>query len=489
MKGLIAIIEALSSDEKRDFLVQLQRKNRRTDTKNLKLFKLIDAGKTDNLDIVLYGKVAKNSFHALCKRLQDNLIDFVASRSFDGETSEELEILKLLLASRIFFEKNQNRIAVKTLEKAEKFAKQTDVYSILNEIYHTKIQYAHLNAKDSLKESISASEENMKLYQQDFQLNRAYAVIKSALKSRSDLSVHEIIHDVFVKYGITINTDLTYKSLFQLMEITVEAAKLQSDYYTFSPFIMELYEVVSRKGIVKEKHRYYHISILNLLAVTNFRNKRFDLSIEFCRKMESEMKMDKGVFYKQFLNKLVIVKALNYNYTGKAQVAIALLNTYKSESLDVRILLVMCYFQQNAYSDAYETIMKLNHSDVWYEKKMGWVWVLKKSILEILILIELDKLDLVLLRLLSFKRKFTVKLKKMGELRVLTFMSLVTRYYENPNEVTTEKFHVEVERSFSWIGKEQEDIFVMSFYAWLKAKMLNKEMYKVTLQMVANTED
>ena len=60
MNGIIAIISTLTQDEKQEFLLHLRRKNRRTDTKNEKLFKLIDTGKTDDLDIQLYGKPARN---------------------------------------------------------------------------------------------------------------------------------------------------------------------------------------------------------------------------------------------------------------------------------------------------------------------------------------------------------------------------------------------------------------------------------------------
>jgi len=95
----------------------------------------------------------------------------------------------------------------------------------------------------------------------------------------------------------------------------------------------------------------------------------------------------------------------------------------------------------------------------------------KKNILELLLLIELDKQDLVFLRLERFKRRFSKKLKQLREKRVLTFIELVTLYYNNPKEVVSLAFAKEVEKSFVWLEKEHEDIFVMSFYAWLKAKM------------------
>lgn len=484
MRSLISIVNTLSTDEKQEFLLYLKRRNRRTDVKNEKLFKLIDAGRTDNLDVRLYGKSARNAFHALCKRLQDSLIDFVASKSFAGETSEELEILKLLLASRIFFEKRQDRIAFKTLEKAEKMALPLDLYSILNEIYHTKIQYAHLNPKWTVRTVIAASERNMRLYQQDFRLNRAYAVIKSRLRSTGTTTVQEVIQRTFSEFRIELNEALTYKSLFQLMELMATAAKLQRDFYSISPFVLELYSLVKKKGDIKNKHRYYHLNILNLLAITEFRNKRFADSIRFTEEMEMEMKAASKVYYKRFAEKLVTLKALNYNYTGHPTEAIAILNGFMGNSLDIDLLRVMCLFQQERFSEAYQIIKGFHHSDTWYEKKMGWIWVVKKNLIEILLLTDLDKFDLVLLRLDQFKRKFSKLLRDKGEERVLIFVDLISSYYTHPKQVTTAEFKDRVEHSFEWLESEQEDIFVMSFYAWLKSKMEAENLYGITLKLV-----
>ena len=145
MNAISAIINTMSLEEQREFLLFQQKKNRRSDTKNQTLFKLIAKGENQNLDQKLYGKPAKNSYHALCKRLQDALIDFVATKSFATESGAEMDIMKRLLAARIFFEHKQYKVAFRTLAQAEKKAQAIDIYSILTEIYHTKIQYAHLS--------------------------------------------------------------------------------------------------------------------------------------------------------------------------------------------------------------------------------------------------------------------------------------------------------------------------------------------------------
>ena len=173
MSSILPVIQQFSKEEQQEFARYLKQKNRRGDTKNLQLYKILLSENTEKIDEQLYGKPAKNAYHALHKRLQDTLIDFVATQSFKGETSEELDILRLLLAARIFFEQKQHKLALKTLAKAEQQALQFEMYAILTEIYHTKIQYAHLQTNTPLDILISVAKENLKYFNQEQHLTMA----------------------------------------------------------------------------------------------------------------------------------------------------------------------------------------------------------------------------------------------------------------------------------------------------------------------------
>lgn len=484
MNTLFQISQILSEENKSEFTGFLRKKNRRGDTKNIELFQLITTGNTKNLDVILYGKPAKNAYHALSKRLHDSLIDFVATKSFQGETSEELDILKLLLASRIFLENKQYKLGYKTLSKAEKKALHLDLYSILTEIYHTKIQYAHTNPDLTIKELIAVSQQNLTLFEREQQLNMAYATIKSKLKSDKPQSINEVIRNAFSDFEIELNQNLSYKSLFQLMSIAFSAAQIQSDFHQIESFMESVYEIVSRKTSPEEKHLYYLIEITLLMANTHFRNRNFNRSMEFSKQMEVHMQKNNRAYFNRFHEKLILIKALNLNYTGQYKQAITHLNSYKSESLDIALSKAMCLFQQNHFQDAYQILKNLTHSDRWYEKKIGWIWVLKKNIIEILLLMELNRLDLVLARLKSFERRFFKRLVQENEVRVIQFIKLIAFAYEQPKEIETSSFRERVQMSFTWKEASQEDVFVMSFYAWLKSKMEKEELYATTLQLV-----
>ena len=145
------------------------------------------------------------------------------------------------------------------------------------------------------------------------------------------------------------------------------------------------------------------------------------------------------------------------------------------------------YFYQNRFKDSYTIYKQLNRSDQFYEKQMGFLWVVKKEIIALLLLIELDKLDLVLQKQKAIHKKFYRKLNALGEERVIHFIKLAGIYYDNPQFATSTKFLDQVENSFKWVGVDREDLFAMSFYAWLKSKMEKRDLYVVTLELVNQT--
>ncbi|GAA4275869.1 hypothetical protein [Aquimarina mytili] len=492
MNIISSIIRTLSDEEKRSFIALLKQKNKRNDTKNIQLFKLLDtAEEVKNLDIKIYGKQSKGAFHALSKRLHDSLIDFVASKSLEGETSEEMEILKLLLASRIFFEQKQYRIAFKTLNKAEQKAKIYDLYSILNEIYYTKIQYAHLNTSLSLESLIHNFKNNKASIQQEENLNLFYATVQNKLiQHHQDFVV--VIQDALFKFGISTTQDLTFRSLFKILEITNKAAQASRDYYTILPFVEEAYTQINTKEDLIDKHLFYHIQILYYVANAYFRNKDFKTSKHYLVLMTNQMHKSQNKYYRRFFPQYTLLHTLNLNYTGHADQAIATLETFDdnhhkeqtSYILDLKLSLIVFYFMQSRFKDALGIISGFYHSDTWYTEKTGILWVIKKNLVEILLHIELDNLDLVESRVNSFRKKHSSYLKNNGETRALEFLKLVLEYYRNPEIITTASFKEKIQNTLTTPDPEQEDIFEMSFYAWLKAKAYRTDLYKTILELV-----
>ena len=307
MTELNNLIRSLSTEEQLLFKNYLQDKNRRGDTKNIKLFKLLLNPKLTNKTIFesLYPLNKKGAYHALRKRLHDSLINFIAHESLEHENSLESGIIKLIVAARSLFFKKQYKTAYLILKKAEKVAQENLLYPLLAEIHHTQIQYAYSNNKIDLTELIKKSDFNLKQYVIEEKLNHMYAQLRLEInlkKNNKSYNISQLIEGQLNKYSINIQNDLSFKSLYQLSTLASLSAYTTKDYNSIESFLTNCYQKIKQQSS-RISQSFYHIQVLYQLANMYFRNKKFDQSVSFLFLMHQEMKSNSKKHYKTFLLK------------------------------------------------------------------------------------------------------------------------------------------------------------------------------------------
>ncbi len=496
MIDLKAITLTISEDDQQRFIQFLEKKNRRNDTKNIQLFKLLRNDKLDSKTIcqTLYKDNNKVAYHALRKRLYQSLIDFTANISLEEENSIEMQAIKYILAARSCFVNNQPKVAYAILDKAEVLAQEHALYHILNEIYNTQIQYAYLNNDIDLQKLISKFKVNQKHHQLEDKMNMVYAKVRQTLSNMNYkgevLDFQTILDDALNEHQISISDSLSFKSLYQLMAIVSISAFVTKDYLKIEPFLIKTYSKIKQKDI-NDKQLYYHIQIVYMIANALFRNKKFNASLQYLEIMLTLMQRQRKKYANTFTSKYHLLLALNNNFNGAINKAITCLENSITKkhhdiesALDIHLSLAMFYIQNSDFKNAAQLFSKFYHTDKYYTEKAGIEWVIKKNLIEIILHIELEHLDLVESRMTSFKRKYSNYLKQINQERVLTYLNLVSRYYKHPEKVTSKTFEDKVEGSFTWIDAKQEDIFVMSFFSWLKSKMESKPLYETTLNLI-----
>ena len=501
MNDLNAIISTFSTENKKHFSLYLEKKNKRKDTKNSQLFRLLLKGDLSSKQICLkiYKSDKKEAYYALRKRLFQSIIDFIANTDMMQENSVDMQLIKYVIVSRNFLKHNKHKVAYKILDKAELLAHEHQLFSILNEIYYTKIQFAHKNPLIDLPSLIEKYESNLENFKLHNQLNLVYAKIRHLLKNRKHkenvIDYQLILEKAFHEQNISITKSMTFQSLYQLMTIVSISAFVSNDYLKIESYLIHTYKLLEDHK-TKEKQLYFHIQVLYLIANTLFMNKKFDLSIQYLNKMYVLMLSNNKKYFSTIILKYNLLMGLNLNYSNKQDEAITLLESYKltkhkdKESLlYIYLSLIMFYMQKNEFNRSFSILSQFYHTDKWYIDKIGMEWTIKKNIIEIILHIELQNIDLVESRLLSFKRNYYPYLRQINQERVITYLSLVELYYKNPEEVSTLQFKEKVEASFEWLERKREDIFVMSFYAWLKSKMEKRSIYATTLDLVKLNQD
>lgn len=495
MNDLKAIISTFSAEEQQRFVNHLEKKNKRDDTKNIQLFKMLS--KHEPAEVIvdkLYKNSNKEAYHALRKRLYQSLIDFIANSKMEEENSVDMQLIKYILAARTFLLHDQYKVAYKILDKAETLAREHHLFSILNEIYHTKIQYASKNPTIDFEELINEFKSNQKQLITEDQLNIVYAKLRQTLNQmtyKGDIvDFQTLLNETLTEYNIDFKESLSFKSFYQLMSIVSISAFVTNDYLQIEPFLLDTYKKIQHHK-TREKQLFYHIEVLYMIANTLFRNKKFDQSVLYLEKMNEHMRQNKNKYYNSFKLKYHLLLGLNLNYSNQQDKAIEVLEKCKINKhpdleslLDIYLGLVMIYIQNDQPKKAMQLFAKFYHTDNWYTEKAGKEWTIKKNLMEIILNIELGNIDLVESRLTSFRRTYSNYLKQIHQHRVLTYLGLVEVYYKNPEQVTSSNFKNKVENSFAWLEAKKEDIFVMSFYAWLKSKMEQRPLFEVTLELI-----
>jgi len=225
------------------------------------------------------------------------------------------------------------------------------------------------------------------------------------------------------------------------------------------------------------------------LANFHLRQKNFAESAPYLKEMMDLMVSDSrylGLFYLRHQ----LLSALNLFFTGFASEAIALLqeslsdkrHSAKPEDIeDLRICLAM-FLALCDDPGSLKQLTLLTRTDTWYEKKMGMLWTIRKNLMEILIQAQFSNMELALSRLTSFRRRYKKYLQKTSEERVLLFLRLVEKYLLNPDVIYETTYKKTVLSLLA--GAENNDIFTLSFIAWLIARWEKKTAYKVVQKLI-----
>ncbi|HWZ02011.1 MAG TPA: hypothetical protein VNX40_00300 [Mucilaginibacter sp.] len=492
MDPLSELINLLNSTDKKLFRQFLQLKNKRLDVKNLTLLDLIETDDIHDLNKLYDPKKNNDAYHALRKRLQDNLLLFLSQKTFESNT-DTYDALRLVVAGRFLLENDVFKIAFKCLDKAERLAEHLEQFNLLNELLLLKIQYAHLPEAEDLEALTARLLRNQADMQREAKLHMAYAFLRRELQEihleGKIVNLTALIITTIRKYKISLQDLMTYKSIYQILFIANEYAAIQQNYGLIERYINLTNRFIQGQAHKKHPYLFYHISILYFLANFHLRRRNFAGSASYLREMMDLMATDNR-YYALFYLRHQLLAALNLFYTGFADDAIALLQASLSKTKhkskpedieDLRICLAMFLALCNDRGSLKQLTL-LTRTDAWYEKKMGMLWTIRKNLMEILVQAQFGNIELAMSRLTSFRRRYKKYLLKTSEERVLLFLRMVEKYLQKPDVVFDTAYK---NTALSLAGSEENnDIFTLSFIAWLIARWEKKTAYKVVLALM-----
>ncbi|MFD0766297.1 hypothetical protein ACFQZI_15650 [Mucilaginibacter lutimaris] len=490
MDSIRELVKLLSNNDNKLFRQFLRQKNKRADVKNLQLLKLIETDDINGLNNLYKSQKNDDAYHALRKRLQDNLLLFLSQKAFENNHSDTYDALRMVVVGRFLLENDVVKIGLKCLNRAERVAGNLEQFNLLNEILLLKLQYAHLAGAELLEELTIRFQENQLNMQREAKLQIAYAFLRQQLQNihlkGHIVNLTALIIETLRKYKISVQDLMTYKSIYQILFIANEYAAIQRNYGLVERYIKRTDAFIQSQENKTGAYLYYHISILYFLANFHFRIKKFNESASYLKQMMDLMQTD-STYYASFYLSQSLLTALNLFFTGSSEDAIILLKElllnkkykHKPEDVeDVRICLAM-FLALCDKPASLKQLTYLNRTNSWYEKRMGMLWTIRKNLMEILIHAQFSNIELAMSRVTSFRRRYKKYLLKTSEERVLSFLKLVEKYLLKPDVILEVAYKKAVLNLLD--EGENDDIFTLGFIAWLIARWEKKTSYEVIL--------
>lgn len=496
MDTLREIIHTLSEEEQSEFTSFVNRLKQKSGRKDLELFDLLkQEAELDSKTIVarLYKPANKVAYHALRKRLNAHLTDFIILKTSKGQSSA----MSSLSTARYLFDHQSPRLAWKRLRQAEKEAEDMGLHDLLNGIYNLQIERANEQDEISLDTLLSKHAENKVKADEDERASIANSIVREQLMhakmSGEELKVDEIIYPVLQQYGLNEAFSSRPRLIHDLLSIMRATFLSRKDFYSFEPFVINQYKRIEKGGGFAPRDHPYKLSMLYMIAHTVYRNKKFQLTADYLNILKQELEHADTASFHRFYPRWSQLAAAVSVFAGNLAYASELLENllnHRTIKLDpatrltTQVNLGIYHFHAKQYKRSHEAMMNIYHTDGWCEKLMGKEWVMKKNLMEVILFYELEKEELAVSKIRALERKYGALFQQPLYERVRTYLSLIKLMMNDPDQALEEGFAQRVQQSFAFIPMEREDIQAMGFYAWLKSKMVGKDYHEVLMELV-----
>ncbi|MGI4869976.1 MAG: hypothetical protein ACRYFX_02225 [Janthinobacterium lividum] len=449
------------------------------------------------------------AYYALRKRLLRYLTDYLLLQQRQHDATAATSVRGQLTLAQYLFGAGVPRLAWNLLRKAEKLAQDNEQYEPLNAIYNLQIQYAHLPHAEPLETIIERHQRNKKAADEEERAGIADSLLRqrlrqARLRGRGAVPADAILRDILVEYDLQEAFARSPSLLCRLMSITRHAMLARGDFAHFAPYIERCYSLMERRHGFAPAHRGYQLRLLYMLAHALYRARHFAESVAYLEQGLALVAAAPGRQFADMGPRFTFLLAANYAFLQRNHDSISLLEValrakhplLPTDRLIARLQLTFHYFAEGNFHKANQTLISLDRTDYWLEQNLGFEWLLNHNLGELLIQLELGNLDLAIIRLRVLERRLREHYPATEATddapatllggpyhQVLRFLGFVQEICHDPTVARTPDFAARVALIPAFLSEEREDLQVISFYAWLKARVLGRPYYEVLVEL------
>ncbi len=483
MEILLQVIGLLTKEETRYFKIYLTRIATPNERKDEKLFDMMRKSGVDFDDDAaakkLYGKSDKNAYYRLKNRLQEDVCDALALLHTDKTDVNYL--YRQLMLFNIFQTRNNLKLSMYFLKRAEKKALAAENFELLDILYANYIRlsndFAEINPEEYIEKRKLNADKLNRLRAMDQTLAAVLYRLKtaqtferkpSALMDMLETSIKQFSGDHSLRKSKTFQTRL-YRAVSQQLLQT-------HNYQQLEKFMRKTIDAFQNENWFDKSNHDTKLQMLVYLINALFRNEKYTESLAYAEQLGEEIKsfnklhFDKYVFY--FYNSLYI----NYARTDIDKAIRALddldkvMKQLKNSYYEQFILLnkSTLLFERKKFNDAIRQLVRLYLNDSY--RNASETFKLKVAVAEMIMQYESGDLSVFKNRLGQVRKQFASVLKKQENNRDKTFLNILEKMMDKDwraNKALAKSVKAFIVPAKASEGEESE---LLNYRQWLSVK-------------------
>jgi hypothetical protein len=425
MKHLEQIIQSLSKEESRNYKLFINRTNESGERKDALLFDLFKkmgtAGDEDEIFQKLYGKGEKNVYYRLKNRVWEDLNLSLLIHNFN--TNDLNYIFNQVLLSRIFQQKQQHRVALHYLNRAEKRANEIEGFELLDIIYNELIRLSHeileINPEDYINKRKGNRVKLNHLQEiDDILAVLIYNVKKSQTFSGSNDQINKMLERTVNSFAQSKEVKNSPQLRFRIYHSLSRILLQKQDYQSLENYLLKTYTEFNREKLFNKNNHDTKLQMLTYISNALYKNGKSADSLEYAARLNEAMNEFNGLLKDKYIFFYYNTLVNNYARTDVER-AIEILNEAKEKEVIRRhpvyigfvyLNLAVSYFGLGDMRASLKNLIRLYMHDGF--KSLDESFRLKIAVAELIVRYELEDFEFIEKKALQVKKEFGALLKE-----------------------------------------------------------------------------
>ena len=482
MDILNQIIANMNKEQVRGYKLFVNRTNEKEDRKDILYFDYVrksgDSYDEGKIHEKLYSGTDKNTFYRLKNRVLNDVSKSLMVQHFDDD--ELIYALHLLALEKFHFNRNQVRIALYFLKKAEAEARRIENFELLDIIYGEYIRLSREMMTINPEHYISLRTSNQEQIKQLRAIDDILATVTFRLKATQNFSSSEnpvlkLLQKTVRDLSADKELHRSPKLRFKIYDAVTQILLQKRQYPALEEYLLGMYHDFVKEKLFNKNNHDTKLQLLVFIVNTLFKTDKLNESLKYTEKLKAAMEeyhrmhFDKYLFF--YYNSLVINysrvdrnKAIDILMEMKGNEKICSNNFYE---LFIYLNLAVVYFDKKDFHQSIRNLHKIYLLEGY--KNADKSLQFKIAIADLIVRYELDDEDTLEYKLKQVKKDFRSLLLQKENVREKELIEIISSMMKSM-DIKVDKALVKKIQALLKEG-EASDTEIIHYRNWLKEKI------------------